>query len=309
MYRKISNGAFFAFLVCMISFSAKAQELNCKVKVMHEKIQNTDQQVFTAMERSISDFLNTRKWTSDDFQQAEKIDLNILINLTDKTSDDIYSATINIQATRPVYNTSYNTTMVSYMDRDFVFHFAQYSTLQFDDNRVSSSDPLDANLTAVLAYYAYVVIGFDYDSFSPNGGTNYFKKAQNIVNNAPDAGKNISGWKAFEDKKNRYWLVDQLLSPRFATFRSYWYSLHREGLDNMFTKPADARKKILAGIPIMSQLNKDNPSAMLTQFFFTAKSDELLRILNQAPREERGQYLTMLAQMDVPNAARYNSLK
>jgi len=305
MYRKIIS--VFCLLAC--SLFANAQELNCKVKVMHEKIQNTDPQVFTTMERAITEFMNTRKWTSDDYQVTERIDVNILINLTDKTSDDIYSATINIQSTRPVYNTNYNTSMVNYMDRDLVFRFEQYSNLQFDDNRVSAADPLSSNLTAVLAYYAYIVLGLDYDSFSPNGGNIYFKKAQNIVNNAPESGKNISGWKAFEDKKNRYWLVDQLLSPRFATFRTYWYSMHREGLDNMFTKPADARKKILAGIPVLSQLNKDNPSAMLLQFFFTAKSTELASAVAQLPREERGTYVTMLSAMDVPNSSKYNNLK
>ncbi|PZF71443.1 type IX secretion system protein PorD [Taibaiella soli] len=304
MYRKIIS--VFCLLAC--SLFAQAQELNCKVKVMHEKIQNTDPQVFTAMERAITEFLNTRKWTTDEYQVTERIDVNVLINLTDKTSDDIYSATINIQSTRPVYNTNYNTSMVNYMDRDLVFHYAQYSNLTFDDNRVSGTDPMESNLTAVLAYYAYVVLGLDYDSFSPNGGNAYFKKAQNVVNNAPES-KAISGWKAFEDKKNRYWLVDQLLSPRFSTFRTYWYSMHREGLDNMFSKPADARKKILAGIPILSQLNKDNPSAMLIQFFFTAKSTELASAVAQLPREERGTYVTMLAAMDVPNTTKYNSLK
>jgi len=307
MYRKICS----LLLAVICCNAAMAQELNCKVKVMHEKIQATDPQVFTTMERAILEFMNTRKWTTDDYQPAERIDVNILINLTGKISgdDDGYTATLNIQSSRPVYNSGYSSPLVNYIDRDFVFHYSQYNPLQFDDNRVNGTNPLESNLTAVLAYYAYIVIGLDYDSFSPNGGSLYLKKAQNIVNNAPESGKSIAGWKAFEDKRNRYWLIDQLLSPRFQVWRSFWYTLHRECLDNMYNKPAEARQKILAGINSMAQLNRENPSSVIMQFFFAAKSDELLRIVAQMTREERAPYLAALAQMDVPNAAKYNNLK
>ena len=294
----------------MVGNAAVAQELNCKVRIMHDKIQNTDQAVFTTMERNISEFINARKWTTDDWKPAERIDCNLLINLTSKdaTDQELFGATFSISATRPIYNSGYTSPLINYMDRDMVFHFSQYTPLQFDDNRVAGSDPLASNLTAMIAYYSYMILGFDYDSFSPTGGTAMFKKAQNVVTNAPEA-SGIRGWKAFEDKRNRYWMVDQILSPRFDNLRKYWYTYHREALDMMYTKPAEGRTKVLSGIKMLSQLQKDNPDAGVMQFFFAAKSDELMRILAQAPREERAQYIPLLSVMDVVNATKYNNLR
>ena len=301
-----------SLFICLLAGTAlHAQELACKVRIMHEKIEKTDPAVFTAMEHGINEFLANRRWTSDEFGNTERIDCNVLINITDKnaTDPDLYTATLSIQATRPVYNTGYTTPIINYVDRDVVFHFSQYTSLQFDDNRVSGSDPLASNLTAILAYYAYLTIGLDYDSFSPDGGTTIFKKAQNIVQNAPEQGGDIHGWKAFEDKRNRYWIIDQLLSPRYAQLRSYWYSMHREGLDVLYNKPQEGNAKILAGISILNQLQKDNPGSTLLQFFFNSKSDELLRIVAQLPREERNNYLTILSATDASNAVRYSNLK
>ena len=305
----------YSALICLLLLAccepAGAQELNCKVKILHEKITGTDAQVFTTMERSVTEFLNTRKWTNDDFAINERIDCNVLINITakDASDPDLYSATFNISATRPVFNSSYSSPTVNYIDRDFVFHYSQFTPLQYDDNRVSGPDPLASNLTAFLAFYAYIVIGLDYDSFSPEGGSTMLKKAQNIVSNAPEYGKTIAGWKAFEDKHNRYWFIDQLLSPRFTTFRSYWYTMHREGLDVMFNKPAEGQAKVLAGINTINQLQKDNPGSVLIQFFFNAKSDELTRIVAQVPPADRTKYINILSQADVTNATRYNSLR
>jgi len=310
MYRRCCNIIMLALLfACCLP--AAAQELNCKVKVMHDKITNTDPQVFTTMERAITEFMNTRKWTTDEFQTAERIDCNVLINLTAKLSgsDDAYTATINIQASRPVFNTSYTSPTVNFIDRDFVFQYSQYNPLQFNDNRVSGANALESNLTATLAFYVYVILGLDYDSFAPNGGMPFFKKAQNVVNNAPEQGKTIPGWKAFDSRTNRYWLIDQILNPRFASLHTFWYIMHREALDNMAANPAESRQKILAGVSALQQLQKENPGSILLQFFFNAKSDEFLRILAQLPKEQRTPYINILAQVDVANAARYNSLK
>lgn len=301
---------FSILLLLLAGVSARAQELNCKVKVLHEKIQNVDPQVFTSMERSINDFINTRKWTGDDFTPTERIDCNLLINLTAKNEKDpdIWTATLNVQATRPVYNSGYTTPLISTIDREVVFRYTQFNPLTFDDNRVSGPDPLASNLTAVLAYYAYLILALDYDSFSPNGGTALLKKAQNVVTNAPeDAG--IKGWKAFEEKRNRYWIVDQLLSPRYAEFRTAWYGIHREGLDIMWNKPAEGRTKVLATLRTLQTVLRDNQQSTLIQAFFDAKRDEITRIVMQGSREERQQYLTMLSQIDMVNAGKYSTLK
>jgi hypothetical protein len=153
------------------------------------------------------------------------------------------------------------------------------------------------------------VIGLDNDSFSPEGGSGEFKKAQSVVNNSPESGKSISGWKPVESTRNRYWLTDQLLSTRFSDLRSVWYSMHREGLDSMYTKPTEARTRIMNGLKKLGTVNRENPSSLLIQFFFNAKSDELLHLLAAMPKNERGPYITLLNAMDVPNAAKYNSLR
>ena len=187
---------------------ALAQELNCKVSIRHDRILNVDKQVFVDMERNIANFINTRKWTTDEYATGEKIDCTIMFNLTARLDgmDDAYEATMNIQATQAN------------------FKFNQFSPLVFDDNRVTSSgDAATDNLAATLAYYIYIILGLDYDSYALNGGNIYYKKAQNIVNNAPE-GKGVGGWKATESTKNRFWLVEQMLNPRFTEFHKYWYN-------------------------------------------------------------------------------------
>jgi len=303
-----------SLLICLAVLPAglvKAQELNCKVSIRHDKILNVDPQVFVDMERAISTFINTRKWTTDEFTNTEKIDCTIMFNLTSKldaNSSTGYGATINIQATRPVFNTGYNTSLINYVDREVNFQYNQFSPLTFEDNRVTGIDPLTDNLTATLAYYVYLILGLDYDSFSLNGGTLYFKKAQNIVNNAPE-GKGVSGWKAVESTKNRYWITDQILNPRFSELRKYWYTMHRQGFDLMYDRPNEARKNIFSGVAGLQKLNRENPNAILVQFFFNAKSTEFINLLTDMPAADRQQYITLLSQADVTNANKYQNIK
>jgi len=296
-------------LLVIVSAYSYAQELNCKVKILHEKIQGVDKEVFNSMERNITSFINTRKWTNDQFQTNERIDCNIMINLVNKPDEDIFEATMNIQATRPVYNTGYTSPLINFIDKDFKFRYNQYTPLQFDDNRVAGNEPYAANLTAMIAYYAYLILGLDYDSFALNGGSDFFKKAQNVVNNAPESGKSITGWKAVDGNKNRYWIIDQLLSPRYKDFHDIWYTYHRKGMDNMASKPEESRKVILETLPKLIQMNRESPGSILLQFFFNAKSDEYASIVSQTDPGERTRYLAMLQQVDVQNVQKYNSIK
>ena len=300
---------FSVIVLCAAALTSQAQELNCKVKILHNAIQNVDKQVFTGMERAISDFLNNRKWTSDQYNTSEKIECNIMLNLTKRVDEDMYEATMTIQASRPVYNAGYTSPTVNFLDKEVVFKYSQFTPLEFNDNRITGNDAMVSNLTALLAFYTYVILGLDYESFQKEGGTDLFKKAQNIANNAPEQGKTISGWRPVEGNRNRYWLVDQMLNPRFKFFREYWYTLHREALDNMYNKPEESRKLIVDGLPKQEQLQRENPGAILIQFFFGAKSDELASVVAQVPKEQRTNYITMLQQLDVPNAQKYNALK
>jgi hypothetical protein len=301
----------FLIILGLFAFASagSAQELNCKVDVTFDRIQNVDPKVFQALKKNLADFLNNRKWTNDNYKPGEKIECSFLLNLTEKSGDNIYRATLNIQSSRPVFNSGYNTPIVNYIDREVVFRFDESQTLQYDDNRVAGSDALVSNLTAVFAYYVYIMIGLDYDSFAPKGGDEFLKRAQNIVNNAPEEGKTIKGWKAAEGNRNRYWLIDQMLNPRFEGLRPYWYTFHRKGLDLMSDKPEEARKNILDGIPVLTKINNDNPSSILFQFFFNAKSNEFVNTLMQTPAAERKDYVDQLSKMDVPNSPRYRGVK
>lgn len=300
-------------LILALATGATAQELNCTVKVMSDGIQGQgqDKEVFRSMQLAITEFMNTRKWTEDQFAPSEKINCNILINLTQTLNgvQNGFAANITIQSSRPVYNSSYMSQTVKHVDKDVQFSYNQFAPLEFNDNRVTGNNVYVSNLPAILAYYAYVMIGLDYESFAPKAGEPFFKKAQNIVNNAPEQGKTITGWKAVEGNHNRYWLADQLLNPRFQAFRSLWYSMHRNGLDNMYKQPAESQMVILNSINTLSQLQKENPGAILLQFFFNAKSDEFASVVAQQAEANKAQYITMLSQIDVPNTQKYNSLK
>jgi len=270
-------------LLLIISFRLSAQDVSANVDVMFDRVQNVDPKVFQALKKSLNEFINNRKWTNDNYKSTEKIECSFLLNLTQKTGENIYTATLNIQASRPVFNSGYNTPLVNYIDRDIIFRFDESQTLQYDDNRVAGSDAMVSNLTATFAYYINIILGLDYDSFAPKGGDEYFRKAQNIVNNAPEEGKSIKGWKASEGNRNRYWLIDQILNPRFDKFRPYWYTYHRKGLDLMSQKPEEARKNILDGIPVLTKINNENPTSILFQFFFNAKANEFINTLMQTP--------------------------
>jgi Domain of unknown function (DUF4835) len=309
MYKRLFLLSVVGFL--MASY-ARAQEFNCKVTVLHDKITGVDAQVFVSMQKAINEFMNNQRWTNNEYQPIERIDCNILFNLVSNNvggDPDAYSGTMSIQATRPVYNSTYTSTLMNYVDKDIQFKYTQYSPLHFDDNQVSGTDPMVSNLTALLAYYSYLILALDYDSFAPDGGTNELKKAQNVVSNSPESNKSIAGWKAVESTHNRYWLVDQLLNTRFEDVRGFWYTMHRESLDSMYTKPTEARNRILNGIKKLSQVNKENPSSVLIQFLFNAKSDEILHLLANMSKAERGPYISMLSALDVPNAAKYGGLK
>jgi hypothetical protein len=300
---------YFLGIILMSMQVAYAQELNCKVSLLHTRIQNTDPKVFEALERSLNEWINNRKWTNDNYTIQEKIDCNFLLTLTEKMPNNIYKANLNIQSSRPVYNTNYSTSTVNYIDRDLIFRFEESQTLMYDDNRISGSDAMVSNLTAVFAYYIYIILGLDYESFAPMGGSEFFKRAQNIVLNAPEEGKTIKGWKSADGNRNRYWIIDQLLSPRFEDMRKVWYDFHRKGLDVMSQDINEGKKVILETIPKLTQVNNDNPSSILMQFFFNAKSTEYLNVLQLTTVEERKDYVDQLSKLDVPNASKYRSIK
>ncbi|HUM46644.1 MAG TPA: DUF4835 family protein, partial [Chitinophagales bacterium] len=231
---------FFLLTLLCIAVTGYAQELNCTVKVITAQLQTADPKIFQTLQKSIYEFMNNRKWTNDNFSTNERIECSILINITQEISSDKFGAQITIQSNRPVFSSGYNSTVLKWADKDFQFQYAEYQPLEFNENTYLSS------LTSVLAYYAYTIIGFDYDSFSPSGGTVYYQKAQNIVNAAQSTSE--PGWKSYESIRNRYWLINNLLNTKFENVRIAMYKYHREGLDKMFENPDQGRKAITESI-------------------------------------------------------------
>ena len=224
-------------LTILAQSSGSAQELRCNVQILSNQIQGTNKQIYKTLQQDIYEFMNNRIWTNQKFENNERIECKILINL-DKHTGDEFSGSMTVSSRRPVYNSSYNTTMFQYKDNDIQFRYLENQPLEFDINSFKS------NLTSILAYYAYIIIGLDFDSFSPMGGTPYYNKAQQIVSNAQNArGK---GWKAFESRRNRYWLVENILNNEYGPVREFLYQYHRKGLDQMHDDQAQARPAAFA---------------------------------------------------------------
>ncbi|MBP6686247.1 MAG: DUF4835 family protein [Lacibacter sp.] len=296
----------FLFLFCFLSWLSNAQELNARVRVVDNQIPTTiDRKIFRTLEASLTTFLNNRKWSADNFKQNEKINCQFLINLEKMAEPNVFSASITIQAARPVYSTSYVSPIINFKDPSFDFKYIESQPMEFNENRISGSDPLVSNLTAVMAYYAYIIVGFDYESFSLRGGNPYFQKALNIVNNAPDASK-ISGWKSFENNnRNRYWLTENLINNRYAVIHDVYYNYYRKGLDYLYENETTARTEVLNTLVYLDNLNRETPNLMIVQFFMLGKADELINLFKKAQPQEKTKVVEILSRLDVTNSNKY----
>ena len=282
-----------------------AQELKANITVVSNQVGSTvNQNVFRTLQTALNTFINTRKWTTDSYQPNERIECNFLLNLQSTGDLNVYNASITIQAARPVFNTSYLSPIINFKDDNVIFKYVEFQQLEFNENRVSGSDALVSNLTAIIAYYANMVLAFDYESFSLRGGDPYFQKAQNIVNNAPD-GRGISGWKAFDGIRNRYWLVENMLNSRYTIMHDVYYNYYRLGMDKLYEDENAARIEVLNVLNLLNNFNTDNPNKMINQFFFQGKSTELIKIFSKAPAQDKIRASELLQKMDITNAAKY----
>ncbi|MFI5153921.1 MAG: DUF4835 family protein [Chitinophagales bacterium] len=284
-------------------FTTSAQELNAKISVLSNRIAQVDKNVFTTLQSALNDFLNNRKWTNEVFQPREKISCNFLLNLS-AGSDNIYTASLIIQAARPVYNSSYLSPLMSYQDESVTFRYIQFQSLDFNESRVQGSEPLAANLTAVFAYYVYIILGLNFDSFALRGGDPYFQKALYIVNNAPE-GTNLSGWKPFDATRDRFWLADNLTNSKYTQLHDAFYDYFRRGLDQMYEKEDQARQGIMACLSILNTINQDNPNLMIMQFFFQGRATEISNIFKRATPDEKTRAVDYLTKLDITNINRY----
>ena len=300
MYRII----LFLFLCFSIS-NSQAQELRARVNVLSNRVGNTvDKKTFQTLQTALTNFVNNRKWSTDNFTQQEKIDCSFLLNLEPTGDVNVYKASLTIQSARPVFNSSYLSPIINYQDVDVIFKYVEFQQLEFNDNNVSGTDALSSNLTAIFAYYINIILGMDYDSFSHRGGDTYFQKAQNIVNNAPE-GKNISGWKPFDGTRNRYWLTENLLNSRYTIIHDAIYDYYRLGMDKLYDEEANARVQVLNVLSMLNTFNTDNPNTMILQFFFQGKTQELIKIFSKATPPDKSRALEFLQRLDVSSAVKY----
>jgi len=299
--RKINLLLILAF---MVKVSA-AQELKANITVVSNQVGNTvNPNVFRTLQTALNTFINTRKWTSDTYTPNERIECNFLLNLQPTGDLNVYNASLTVQAARPVFNTSYLSPIINFKDDNIIFKYVEFQQLEFNENRVSGSDALVSNLTAIMAYYANMVLAFDYASFAPRGGDPYFAKAQNIVNNAPD-GRGISGWKAFDGVRNRYWLVENMMNSRYTIMHDVYYNYYRLGMDKLYEDENAARAEVMNVLNLLSNFINDNPNKMISQFFFQGKSTELIKIFSKAPPQDKARASEILQRLDITNASKY----
>lgn len=257
---------------CLLAGMASAQELQAKININHSQIQGTDESIWENLQQTLEQFVNERQWTAMQFQQNERIQCSFNITVTKYNRDDNrFTCTALIQANRPVYNSAYTTTLYNNTDKSFDFDFAQFDQLNFNDEMV------DNQLTALFAYYAYLIIGLDLDSFSPMGGTEILQQCMNLVNNAQDLG--FAGWKAFEDSRNRFAIINDYLEESLKPFRQLQYDYYRNGLDEMANNADRGRTNISAALQDNLKAAHDNkPLSLLPQIWTDYKRDELANI-------------------------------
>ena len=294
--------ALLAVVLCALALGA--QELNVNLTLNSDKVEGTNKQVFTTLENDLKDFLNSQQWTDMTFSDFERIDCNFMI-IVNSYADDLMMCELQVQASRPVYNSSYTTTIFNFRDQDFNFTYKE-----FDPIEVNSST-YESNLTAVLAYYAYIIIGLDLDSYGSLGGSSMFTQAEQIVNMSQNRSNEneAKGWKAFDSNRNRYALVSNLNDSRFRPLREFFYTYHRQALDNMAANVDNGRAKIAAGLPVLRELNRENPNAILIISFLDAKNDELINIFKgHGTAEEKKSVNEILNDINPTASERYKEI-
>ncbi|MGZ3872186.1 MAG: type IX secretion system protein PorD [Mucilaginibacter sp.] len=290
-----------SILFACLCLKATAQDLNARIQVVSPKIQSTNKRILQTLETAMKDFLNGRKWSADQILSDERIECNFILNITAWDGSSNFSGELQVQSSRPVYNSAYTSTLLNIKDKDIDFTYTEGQSVDYTDQNFQS------NLSSIMAFYAYIIVGMDYDTFSRFGGTPYFAAAQNVVTNAQTSSN--AGWKAIDGNINRYWLAENLNNKIYQPLRSFMYEYHRNGLDIMADNAGKGRKTIIDLMPILSQVDRQRLGSVLPLDFFTAKSDEFISIFSKANPKERLQAMNILSQVDPANGLKYQELQ
>ena len=278
----------------------QAQQLNCTVQINSAKVANANQQIFKNLKTFITDFVNKTDWTGDEYKQNEKIECSMVITISTYDSNQ-FTATIQVQSTRPIFNSTYASPVFNYNDNDFSFRYVEFENLQFNPSN------FDSNLVSVLAYYSHMIIGFDADTYSLLGGNKSFEVAQQIVSVAQQGG--YKGWNQSDGNQNRYFLVTDVMSGTYDAYRETLYQYHREGLDNMTTDVKGSKDKVISSINSLLTIYKIRPNAFLTRVFFDAKVDEIVSILSAGPKVSLSETIDNLNKLSPLNTSKWSAIK
>jgi len=292
----------FLALFAIASVAGSAQELNAKVTINSDKIQGTNKSVFTTLQSALTTFINTRKWTDATFAMNEKIECTFTMIVNEMPSDNTFKAELQIQARRPVFNSSYTTTLFNFRDTQLDFTYTEYEPLEYTENTLQS------NLIATVVYYVYTILGLDFDSFSLKGGTTFYETAMQIVSLA-QAQSSWNGWKAFDSDRNRHALATALTDNTSEIFREMWYNYHLKGLDEMAANPDRGRATIISLLPSLQKIKDLRPTSVLLSVFSDAKLDEVVSIYSKASTQEKEEGYKMLSNLYPALTTRMESLK
>jgi len=288
------------FLNLALVLNMHANELNCQVSISTPGMSDTERQIMQTLRSDLREFINETSWTPFEFETRERIEASIQITIEERAGGDEYRASIQVSSRRPVYNTSYDSPVFNHRDRDFEFRYREGDPLEYDPNSFRN------NLTSVIAFYVYVIIGFDFDTFAPMGGTPYFEQAQNIVNQAQSATE--PGWKSFESQRNRYWLMENIMNNRYSDIREAMYRYHRQGFDRMTDNMDLGRSEVLEALEMLQRAHRERPGTLLMQTVMAAKSDELVNLFSEAPGMEQTNAIDILSEIDPSNSSKYRRI-
>lgn len=287
-------------ILSLVSLRVIPQELLCNVDINTQQIQASDRKIYESLRTAIYEFMNNRIWTNYTFKGVERIECSVLLTINERTTTEDFKGEITIAFRRPVFNSTYNSPMLNFVDKNVDFQYLEFQSMDFNENMFTN------NLTSVLAFYAYLIIGIDFDSFAPDGGSPFYETAQNIMNVAQNSA--YKGWKSYESQKNRYWLLENLTNASYSGIRSFYYDYHMKGMDMMYEDPVKARTEIINSLKYLQQIKKSRPSLLFLQVISDAKRDELVSIFQEGSGVEKSQAVALLKEIDPANSLTYQKI-
>ena len=293
----------FLSLFSLAATFTQAQELNFSLTINTPQLQLTDPAIFETMRQSLENFMNNRKWTKDAFEVQERINGNIQMTITEEVSATSFKANMQIQVTRPIYGSSAQTVILSHNDKDIAFDYEPFQPIEYTNNVFND------NLSSIFTFYIYFALGLDYDTFSPFGGEPYFQEAQLILNTVPsNVAASVGGWRSIDSQRNRYWMIESMLSPRMRPFRKAMYDYHRQSLDIMNSDVETGRAVMTQAIEELGKVNRSYPNSMTMQMFVNAKGSEIVEIFKKGTRPQKAVIKRVMGKVDAANASNYRRI-